>query len=510
MLNKSTSRSEHIVQSGVTPYPIGFAFQYNGDGTPQIRVTIGDMVAKENVHYVISKDSLNIELISLEENDNWVGSALVIERDIPFVQESDYQVGRISPEQIEKDFDLSVMRDQVLAGKTDALEEAIQNTRDDMNAKDSQLETTLNSHTSELTTLRGNQVELGNRVSGIESKIPESASASNQLATKEDLANIDLDDFVKKSGDTMTGDLVMSSDKFNTKAKLTTQGATGRTTLKVSAVDNENISASFEFDYAGHLVVRKAGYNGGYIGSKDVPIKFVYAKYLNSADGDSQLGDRERDLIIPSVGGTLARMEDLDDLRAGIATKAEKDLVYTKEQVDAKVSSVYKVKGSVSTESALPTNPSVGDVYNVLDTGANYVWSSEGFWDKLGDVVDLSGYATKDELSDYLPLAGGTLEPNAEIGFVMYAGGTVHKLSVSSVNALATSGGFQCGTLYPQTPKYSDIGDSIYSWRTIYVTKMNNGADLAIPTTGGTIARIEDIDAVVGDISTALTAILGE
>ena len=33
------------------------------------------------------------------------------------MQESDYQVGRISPEQIEKDFDLSVMRDQILLDK---------------------------------------------------------------------------------------------------------------------------------------------------------------------------------------------------------------------------------------------------------------------------------------------------------------------------------------------------------------------------------------------------------
>lgn len=126
MLNKSTSRSEYVVQSGVTPYPIGFKFLYNGDDTPQIRVTIGDMVAVENVHFVITEDLLNIKLIPLEEEapadpndyswlEKWVGMSLVIERDIPFVQESDYRLGRISPEQIERDFDLSVMRDQELA-----------------------------------------------------------------------------------------------------------------------------------------------------------------------------------------------------------------------------------------------------------------------------------------------------------------------------------------------------------------------------------------------------------
>lgn len=126
MLNKSTSRSEYVVQSGVTLYPVGFKFLYNGDDTPQIRVTIGDVVAVENLHFVITEDLLNIKLIPLEEEapadpndyswlEKWVGMSLVIERDIPFVQESDYRLGRISPEQIERDFDLSVMRDQELA-----------------------------------------------------------------------------------------------------------------------------------------------------------------------------------------------------------------------------------------------------------------------------------------------------------------------------------------------------------------------------------------------------------
>lgn len=125
MLNKPNSRSEYIIQDGVTPYPIGFKFFFNGDNTPQVRVKIGDMVAVQNLHYKFSEDLSTLILIPLEEekpadpNDyswlnKWVGKELVIERDIEFVNESDYHVGRIAPEQIEKDFDLSVMRDQVL------------------------------------------------------------------------------------------------------------------------------------------------------------------------------------------------------------------------------------------------------------------------------------------------------------------------------------------------------------------------------------------------------------
>ena len=33
-----------------------------------------------------------------------------------------------------------------------------------------------------------------------------------------------------------------------------------------------------------------------------------------------------------------------------------------------------------------------GDVYNVLDTGANYVCTDENGWDKLSETIDLSVY----------------------------------------------------------------------------------------------------------------------
>lgn len=67
---------------------------------------------------------------------------------------------------------------------------------------------------------------------------------------------------------------------------------------------------------------------------------------------------------------------------------------YTKSEVDAKVSSVYKYKGSVANEAALPQEDQVvGDVYNVEDTGMNVAWDGTK-WDKLGSTVDLSAYMT--------------------------------------------------------------------------------------------------------------------
>lgn len=84
----------------------------------------------------------------------------------------------------------------------------------------------------------------------------------------------------------------------------------------------------------------------------------------------------------------------------------------TKQYVDAAVSAVYKYKGSVSTEAELPEDSqTIGDVYNVEDTGMNVAWDGTK-WDKLGSVVDLSGYATtasvNSQLAKKAPLASPT------------------------------------------------------------------------------------------------------
>lgn len=63
-----------------------------------------------------------------------------------------------------------------------------------------------------------------------------------------------------------------------------------------------------------------------------------------------------------------------------------------KSAIDSAVSSVYKYKGSVASYSDLPsTGLTIGDVYNVEDTGDNYAWNGSA-WDKLAGTIDLSGY----------------------------------------------------------------------------------------------------------------------
>lgn len=103
---------------------------------------------------------------------------------------------------------------------------------------------------------------------------------------------------------------------------------------------------------------------------------------------------------LPSVA-TSGNFADLQNKPTTIAGYGITD-AYTKTEIDNKVASVYKYKGSVATYAALPsTGQVVGDVYNVEENGANYAWDGST-WDKLGETIDFSPYLLKtDAASTY-------------------------------------------------------------------------------------------------------------
>jgi len=74
--------------------------------------------------------------------------------------------------------------------------------------------------------------------------------------------------------------------------------------------------------------------------------------------------------------------------------KADKATTYTKTEVDGMLSGAMHFKGAVATIADLNNiqNPSVGDLYNVSETGANYAWDGTQ-WVKMAENVDLSAYA---------------------------------------------------------------------------------------------------------------------
>lgn len=478
MLNKSTSSSKYVVQSGVTPYPIGFEFQYNGDDTPQIRVTIGAMVAEENVHFVISEDLLNIELIPLEEEtpvdpndyswmDKWVGMELVIERDIPFVQESDYQLGRISPERIEKDFDLSVMRDQMLDDKIsdvhDEFTEAkteLQKSIDDKlplaggevsgdvlfrgaiklydkyNRGASFISAPLGGmyiHTDKLTRFYFDDdfyalnLEINEESNlGTESypwstayikklnnggtiSIPEKVGTMALLEDLESKADkTELSNYLPLAGGDLVGKVVF--DVGGTAGKNTpligVETASGAVPLIGAKTDDNGVLRDVAVIPKLLTDTFQAGQiHASFVGTPSNPVTRIHAKKI----GTGLIGSL---LTIPDGPGTIARLADIPDtytkeeLDAKFAEIPDSVDTYSKAEIDAKLSSVYKFKGSVANVDALPTDAVVGDTYNVEDTGANYAWDGTK-WDKLSDTINLSDYATVDYVDDfYLELSG--------------------------------------------------------------------------------------------------------
>lgn len=85
------------------------------------------------------------------------------------------------------DMQIDANADAILKTRED-FASADQAIRDDMNKKDSELETILNDYTKRLDTLRTDHDDLGDDVSDIQAKIPESASDSNPMVTKQQLA----------------------------------------------------------------------------------------------------------------------------------------------------------------------------------------------------------------------------------------------------------------------------------------------------------------------------------
>ena len=185
------------------------------------------------------------------------------------------------------------------------------------------------------------------------------------------------------------------------------------------------------------------------------------------------------------------------------------------------------------------------DVYESLptieDSVTGKVLSNNGLYPEWVDMqsgiseiihdTTLSGSGTAEsplKVADdtYLPLSGGTLTGSLTVNdavWIQNKDGSgfgikcnphdARNMVMGGINEI--TGSFQArfyfssNSIYPALST-ANLGTSSLRWATVYGTKLNNGADLTVPTEGGTLARIEDIDAAVGDISTALTAILGE
>ena len=110
---------------------------------------------------------------------------------------------------------------------------------------------------------------------------------------------------------------------------------------------------------------------------------------------------------------------------------------YTKEEINSKLVSVYKYKGTVTDVSKLPSTSTVGHVYNVSSTGMNYAWDGDK-WDALGSEIDLSNYVKSTDFAT--TTKGGVIKFSQSHGITMSADGFLMGATRTAEQYISNSG----------------------------------------------------------------------
>lgn len=124
--------------------------------------------------------------------------------------------------------------------------------------------------------------------------------------------------------------------------------------------------------------------------------KSIYMK-LTESGFSIQKGQVGYHVELPDNSGTLATEYEVQCAAVAASSSAKS---YTDQQINAKLSSALKYKGSKDTYADLPkTGNQVGDVWNVVaaygnaHAGTNWAWNGT-VWDPLGGTIDLTNYVT--------------------------------------------------------------------------------------------------------------------
>ena len=242
-------------------------------------------------------------------------------------------------------------------------------------------------------------------------------------------------------------------------------------------------------------------------------------------------------ITIPPNAGTMARLEDLTGDKIYITFAGQEDTVQNAintlktdqgglgEQVstiESKIPADASETNPLVTKNeilALPTFtykvvtelPKTGEeniIYLVPKAGEGNDVHDEYIW--VNSAYELIG-TTAVDLSGYLPLTGGTMTGTLASNVPDYTksidlpGFSVQRSGGSVVMAIGSSLELNSGGVNDLSPYLSDtatLGNESIKWKNVYTTKLNNGADIAVPADGGTLARIEDINAI-GGVGTA-------
>lgn len=126
--------------------------------------------------------------------------------------------------------------------------------------------------------------------------------------------------------------------------------------------------------------------------------KSIYMKLTNQGFVvKTSPSSEEHNITLQDANGTIAYLGDVSSTATSTLASAK---TYTDQQINTKLSSALKYKGSKDTYADLPkTGNQVGDVWNVVvaygnaHAGTNWAWNGT-VWDPLGGTIDLTNYVT--------------------------------------------------------------------------------------------------------------------
>lgn len=172
---------------------------------------------------------------------------------------------------------------------------------------------------------------------------------------------------------------------------------------------------------------------------------------------------------------------------------------------DSRVSTVYKVKGSVANYASLPTSgQEVGDVWNLLDTGMNYVWTGV-FWDALGTSVDITEKEDKDNKQNSLTLDGtGIKYPTVDAVNVALSGITVNDATTTTKGKLKLAGDLGGTADLPTVPNKLDKVSTITTNPQVYVKRADGNQEMLDYVSS---AVLNDSGVVGGSVADALNTL---
>lgn len=152
-------------------------------------------------------------------------------------------------------------------------------------------------------------------------------------------------------------------------------------TTKVDKVDGKGLSTN---DYTTTEKNKLAGIAAG--------------AQVNVVTDASSSGSGASQTMSVSKGSTTYTTYTKAALDTSLGTKADASTVYTKTEIDQKLSGAMDYKGTKATVADLPSSGNKnGDVWHVTADGGEYAWNGSA-WEELGSVIDLSGYVEDDDL----------------------------------------------------------------------------------------------------------------